>query len=131
RIDGAVRERRRPGLASNGCRGGGSTTGEMQRHNVRGVVESHACGYGISPVAAVRGITRVTKPRHSLDPHARNPFRVIASFARLARETETRHRWNDHMKTVFDAASVSRWIGERADHFFIFNDGAWPSVQQQ
>src|SRR5437867_7738652 len=101
RVDGAVRARARRGLISSGCRGCGrrtATTGQMQSHYMCGIVERHSRGDSISPVTAMRGVTRVAKPCHQLDPHARYPFRVIAPFARLAREAETRHRRDDNVK---------------------------------
>src|SRR4030095_6899927 len=112
-------------MISNACRRGDwrtATTSEMQGHNMCGIVERHAGCDGISPVTAMRGITRVTKARHQFDPHTCDPFRVIASLTRLTGEAETGHRWDDNMKAVF---------GERTDNFFVLDDRTRPSIQKQ
>ena len=80
----------------------------------------------------MHGITRITEARHQRDPHARNPLRLKAGFARLVRESESRHHWNHDIEGVVGAAAVGdrieRDIEPGSHHVRIHNTLFWKTI---
>ena len=101
----------------------------MDSQQFRRCLGAHRVRDLCAPIAALRGVARVSEARHELDPGIRDPNRPPPRLRGLPRVPIARDRRNDDVERVGGVAAVCRRIGKRADDVQHLDDRTRPAVR--